>query len=147
MKYLVVIILVFCMACTPKKARPSGSSDYDFNNPPSLGQLSSGEVVPPTPEEAKEQLGQMGHDWFYGSGLGKTAANVAASIAFPPYIIYLVGNAGLSLAGYEPLYVTNLLPEKERHAVDVVYESVTSMPGLITSRVAGKEFVTPEALK
>lgn len=61
-------------------------------------------------------------------------------VVFPPYIAYLLGNAGLALAGYEPLYVTNLLPNTPRGYVLTVYDGVTSVPGRFNAAVAGEEY-------
>ncbi|MBP9837310.1 MAG: hypothetical protein KBC84_01205 [Proteobacteria bacterium] len=86
------------------------------------------------------QLEQVGSNWFYGQGIGKTTLNVGTAIAFPPYLIYLVGNAGLSLAGYQPLSISGILPEDSKNFVDKVYDETTSVPGRITSGVAGVEY-------
>lgn len=67
-------------------------------------------------------------------------ANVGTVIVFPPYALYLLGNAGLQLAGFEPLYVSEAIPGKAGKYVKGAYEDVTSLPGRLTSFVAGEEF-------
>ncbi len=67
-------------------------------------------------------------------------ANVGTVVVFPPYALYLLGNAGLALAGYEPLYVTDALPGEARDAALTVYDGITSVPGRIAAGVAGEEF-------
>jgi len=102
--------------------------------------LATGKVKPPTPEEAQELLEQAGGDWFYGKGLGSTMITVGACVAFPPYAIYVLGNAGLTMAGYEGLYVTDALPEETRDGVREGYGHIASIPGRVTSAVADEEF-------
>src|SRR5579862_6797042 len=80
------------------KAAPSAK--MDMTQPPDVAGLASGKVKPPTPEEAQEQLKQQGGDWLYGKGLGSTILTVGTCVVFPPYAIYVLGNAGLSMAGY-----------------------------------------------
>lgn len=96
-------------------------------------------LVEPEPE-VDEKLDQFARNWFYGQGIGKTMTNVGTVVIFPPYAFYVLGNAGLSLAGYEPLYITNVLPEDSRKPVLKVFNGVTSVPGRINAKVAGEEF-------
>jgi len=100
-----------------------------------------------TPDEAKEVLGEVGENWFYGHGFGKTLLNVGAFIIFPPYGLYVLGNGLLSAAGYEGYYVSDALPEKEREQYDKVYDNVTSVPGRVSSVLSGEEFRTPDVIK
>jgi len=90
----------------------------------------------PTFSEVSEKAGK----WFYGPGVGRTMANVGTSVLFPPYAIYLIGNAALSLSGLPSLYLTDALPEESRAGVLTVYDGVTSVPGKVTSTIAGREF-------
>jgi len=85
-------------------------------------------------------LRTYGRHWLYGQGVGRTIVNVGTVVLFPPYALYLLGNAGLALAGYEPLYVTSALPEPARDYTLAVYDGITSVPGRITARIAGEEF-------
>lgn len=116
-------------------------------NPPSVPDLASGKQKPPTFDELGGQLETAGANWLFGDGIGKTMVNVGAVVLFPPYAIYLVGNAGLAMFGQEPLYVTDLLPEAPREGYLTVYDAVTSVPGLLTSTVAGEEFRVPKRLQ
>lgn len=99
---------------------------------------------PLPPENAEEVLSEIGESWLYGPGLGQTALNVGAMVVFPPYAIYVVGNSILSMSGYEPLYVTDLLPDSERAEVNDVYDEVTTAPGRVSAAIAGKEFRSRE---
>ena len=93
-----------------------------------------------TPEENGEVLRQAGRRWIYGQGVGQTMLNIGAVVLFPPYAIYLVGNAGLALAGYQPLYVTDALPTNVRKNYLGAYNGVTSVPGRISASIAGEDF-------
>lgn len=96
-------------------------------------------LVEPEPE-AYEKLDQYARNWFYGQGLGNTMTNAGTVVIFPPYAFYVLGNAGLSLMGYEPLYITNALPEDSRKPVLKIFNGVTSVPGRINAKVAGEDF-------
>ena len=117
------------------------SSDSGELKPVSIPDLANGTTAPPTPEEANRKLAQFGHDWFYGGGFGRTALNVGTVVLFPPYAIYLVGNACLQLADREPLYITDALPDAPREGVLKIYNEFTSVPGRIAAGVGGEEFV------
>lgn len=138
----VVLLLASCAAEreTASEARPRM---MDVTAPPDVKGLATGEVKPPSPEEAAELLEKEGGNWFYGPGLGSTMLNVGACVLFPPYALYLLMNYGLEASGYEPLYVTDALPEGPRDGVKEVYREVTSVPGKVTSAVAGEEFRQP----
>ncbi len=125
---------------TPPQPGEIKTIAFSIDQPPSLPALARGETTPPTPAEFKQQLGDYGHSWFYGPGIGKTMANVGTVIAFPPYALYLLGNAGLQLAGFEPLYVSEAIPGEAGRYVKGAYENVTSIPGRVTSFVAGEDF-------
>lgn len=99
---------------------------------------------PMSPEKAQGVLSEMGENWLYGPGLGQTALNVGAMVVFPPYAIYVLGNSVLSMSGYEPLYVTDLLPDEERSEVNEMYDEVTTAPGRVSASLAGKEFRTKD---
>ena len=112
----------------------------DLTKAPNIGALARGEVKPPTIEEANKELEKQGGNWLYGKGIGATTLNIATCIVFPPYILYLLGNAGLELAGYEPLYITEAVPEPAQSGVTQVYDDVVSVPGRIAAVTAGEEF-------
>jgi hypothetical protein len=124
-------------------------SGYDATNPPSFRQIvDRAEKNAEAGRSSGDELSQFGRQWFYGPGFGRTLANVGTVVLFPPYALYLLGNAGLALAGYQQLYLTSALPNPARRYVLDVYDGVTSVPGRITSTVAGEEFQTqsPPAL-
>lgn len=98
-------------------------------------------------EEAKEVLGEVGENWLYGPGLGKAVVNVAGVVVFPPYVVYLLGNGLVSAFGYEPVYITDALPDEEREQYNEVYDSVTSVPGRFSATVAEEEYRSEEVVK
>ena len=102
---------------------------------------------PLSPEETKEMLSDVGGNWFYGQGLGGTAVAAGATIAFPPYALVLLGNAALSVSGYEPIGVSTVLPEKGKESWTSFYDGVTSTPGRVTAAVAGEDFRDEAAIK
>jgi hypothetical protein len=102
---------------------------------------------PLPPEQAEELLGEMGENWLYGSGLGTTVLNAGAIYLFPPFGLYVLGNSLLSMSGYEPLYVSKLLPDQEETQVNTLYDNVTSAPGRVSAALAGKEFRSREVIR
>ena len=102
---------------------------------------------PLPPEKAKEVAGAVANNWFYGEGLGSTAITAGTCIIFPPYLAVVVGNAALSISGYEPISVSNMLTEEQGKDWSDAYETVASGPGRLTSAVAGKEYRTKEVIK
>ncbi|RIL11642.1 MAG: hypothetical protein DCC75_01925 [Proteobacteria bacterium] len=99
---------------------------------------------PLPPEKTQELLGEVGENFLYGEGLGDTAITAGTIIAFPPYAIWVAGNGLLSISGYEPLRVTDALPEEGQTAWDDAYSSVSSGPGKVAAAIAGKEFRSKE---
>jgi hypothetical protein len=112
----------------------------DFHSPPSIRDLATGKVEPPEPGELGDELKTATHRWFYGKGVGSTLANVGTIVVFPPYAFYLLGNAALEMGGYQPLHITNALPEEPRKEVLGIYNRVVSAPGRFNALVAGEEF-------
>jgi len=102
---------------------------------------------PLPPEKSEELLNEVGSNWLYGEGLGETALAAGSVVFFPPYAIYMLGNGILSLSGYEPIYVSDALPDEERDQWQDTYRSVVSGPGRLTSAVAGHEFRSQELAK
>ena len=96
-----------------------------------------------TPAIAKE----AGGNWLYGQGVGETAVAAGGIFVFPPYALYLLGNAALSYSGYEPLYVSNALPEDAKASWNQTYETVTSAPGKLNAAIAGEEFRSQDLIK
>lgn len=102
---------------------------------------------PLTPNETNELAGEVGGNWLYGQGFGEAVTAVGGVVLFPPYAIYLLGNGIISLSGYEPLYVTNLLPEEPRDGYNQFYDTVTSGPGRLSAGIAGEEYRNQEIIK
>lgn len=162
--YLTFVLIFFCsnfFACAPQvqknkpiaehdllsssadksNARPHLQNDFDVSDPASsLNGLATGQTKPPTPEQVQPQLESAVHKWFFGPGFGRTTLNVGTIVLFPPYAIYLLANAGIGLAGYEPIYITDVLPEGPRAGVLEVYDNVTYTPGRMHAFIAGEEF-------
>ncbi|MCB0323664.1 MAG: hypothetical protein KDD69_08825 [Bdellovibrionales bacterium] len=148
--YLRILLAVFALSLGACYSRPvpevrpiepkAEVPVIDFDRPPSLPDLLDGSTRPPTPDEYQTALAQSGERWWYGKGVGRTMANVATVVAFPPYALYLLGNAGLTLAGYEPLHVTDALPEGPKRQVLGAYDGLTGIPGRLNALVAGREF-------
>ena len=92
-----------------------------------------------SPEDLQDTLEEYGENWLYGQGLGATLLNVGTVVIFPPYGLYLLGNAGIALAGYEPLYITDVLPDTPREEILSVYGRVASIPGNVAAKIAGRE--------
>jgi hypothetical protein len=99
---------------------------------------------PLPPEKAKEVLGEVGKNFAYGPALGETAVNVSTSVLFPPYALYLLGNAVLSLSGYEPVTISGMLPSDEGEAWSSTYDEIVGVPGRVVAAVAGKEYRSRE---
>jgi hypothetical protein len=95
---------------------------------------------PLSPEETEELMGTVADNWFYGQGVGEAALTAGTIFIFPPYALYVAGNAALDLSGHKQLRVTDALPSDEREVWNEVYEGVTSVPGRVTSGIAGEDF-------
>ncbi len=131
--FLSILISVYGCSLIKKKEEPA----------PDLKTIAS---KPLSPDETKELLSETAGNWFYGQGIGETALTVGTIVLFPPYAAYGVGNAALSVSGYEPLYITNALPDAGKKGFDSVYDAVTQSPGKVTAAVAGKEFRTNDVI-
>ena len=101
-----------------------------------------GKEIPP--DKAKEVLNEVGGNFAYGPGLGDTAVNVGTVVVFPPYAIYLLGNAVLSLSGYEPVTVASMLPEEHGKQWSNTYDQIVSGPGRVVAAMAGHEYRSRE---
>lgn len=123
-------------ACTPAQEASRET--------PSLAQLGKRQL---SPEESQELMEAIGQNWLYGNGVGETALTAGSIFVFPPYAIYVLGNAALSLGGYEQVRISNALPDEERKNWLSIYDEVTSGPGRLNAAVAGKEFITRERAK
>ena len=133
LKGLFLLYFCFLSACGVIKERPE-------SKPSDLAVLQK----PLPPEKAKEVLNEVGGNFAYGPGLGDAAVNVGAVVAFPPYAIYLLGNAVLSFSGYEPVTVSSLLPEETGKAWSDSYDTVVSGPGRFVAAAAGHEYRTSD---
>jgi hypothetical protein len=90
---------------------------------------------PKSEAEAKEVLNEAGKDIVYGETIGQ----IGASVLFPPYGIYKLGQFAAGACGYE-LDVTQALPPVPRQALHDAGTAVISAPGRATSWVAGEEY-------
>lgn len=132
------VAVALLAACTPAASNQEAS-------PTQLAQAAVAKPLPP--EEAREMLGDAGENWLYGNGLGETAFAVGTIVVFPLSAIYWVGNAALSMSGYETIGVGRVLPEEERAQWNGFYDQVSGAPGRVTAAVAGREFITREHAK
>jgi len=98
-------------------------------------------------EEAQKVLGTGTKNWAFGQGVGDTAVKVAGSILFPPYLVYVLGNGAIELAGYHGVYVSDALPEPYDEGWNGLYNSVTSVPGRTISTLSGSEYRSEEKIK
>lgn len=99
---------------------------------------------PMSNEQAKEAISEIGGNFAYGPGLGDAAVQVGTVVVFPPYALYLLGNAVLSLSGYEPVTVASLLPEEQGKSWSRTYDSAVSGPGKVVAAMAGHEYRSRE---
>jgi hypothetical protein len=120
-------------ACGVIKERPQGEA-----NALAVAQK------PIPPDQAREILDEMGSNFAYGPGIGDTAVNIGAAVAFPPYAVVLLGNAVLSLSGYEPVTVSSILPEEDGKKWSETYDQIVSGPGRVVAAVAGREYRSRE---
>ena len=122
----------------PPQSQKSGIS---FEHPPSIRALATGKETPPNPGEVPGALAKSGKHWWYGQGVGRTLTNVGLVFLFPPYALYLLGNGGLALAGFEEVHVTDALPVTPREEALAVYDGFTSLPGRFNALVAGEAYM------
>lgn len=105
------------------------------------------QTQPMSEEEAQAKLSSLGEDWLYGPGFGSTVLNVGAIALFPPYAVYVLGNALIGAAGYEELYASKLLPEEDERDLNSFYNAAVSGPGRIAAVCADTEYRTPESIE
>lgn len=101
---------------------------------------------PVSDEEAQRMVATGGKNWAMGNGIGDTMVKVGTSIVFPPYLVYLLGNGAIEMAGYHGVYLTEALPENYKNGWDGLYDSVTSVPGRAVATAAGSEFRTKDKI-
>lgn len=136
-----MVVQIVLIACCSVSAGGCGVIEKRPESKPSDLQV-IGKPMPP--EKAKEVLSEIGKNFAYGPGLGNAAVNVGAVVVFPPYAIYLLGNAALSLSGYEPLTVSSVLPPDDGKAWSDTYDTIVSGPGKIVAAMAGREYRSRE---
>lgn len=105
------------------------------------------QAQPMSEEEAQEKLSSLGEDWLYGPGFGSTVLNVGAIALFPPYAVYVLGNALIGAAGYEELYASKLLPEEDEQDFNSFYYAAVSGPGRVAAACADTEYRTLESIE
>lgn len=127
---LILVASVMNLGCGTvfKKRPPTKKTSMDL----------IGEPIPP--EQAKEVLSEIGKNFAYGTGIGDTALNVGAIVAFPPYAIYVVGNALLAVTGYETITPSKVLPKKAGDSWSETYDTIVSGPGRVVAALAGHEY-------
>lgn len=103
--------------------------------------------TPLSPDNTSELLDEVGSNWFYGQGLGETAVTVGAIAVFPPYALWVVGNAAMQLSGEEPVEVSKMLPEDGGEIWRATYDGITSVPGRTTAALAGEEYRNKEVAR
>jgi len=130
---LVTLACLACFGCGIIKERPE-------SEPSSLAVVGK----PMSSEQAKEALSEVGGNFAYGPGLGDAALQVGTAVVFPPYALYLLGNAVLSVSGYEPVTVASMLPEESGKAWSRTYDSAVSGPGKVVAAMAGHEYRSRE---
>ena len=99
---------------------------------------------PLSPENTEALLDEVGSNWLFGQGMGETAATVGTIVVFPPYALWVVANAALSLSGEQPLEVSKILPEESGKVWRTTYDEVTSVPGRTTAAFSGQEYRSEE---
>ncbi len=133
-----LILLMLPSACGTifRKSEPDPQSQF---------QITAAPTVPP--DKAPDFLKEVGSNFVYGQGLGETALTAGTVAVFPPFAVWVLGNAALSLGGYEPLRVSDALPEESKEAWVNTFDDVTSGPGRVSAALAGEEFRTKEVAK
>jgi hypothetical protein len=102
---------------------------------------------PLTQEQSQKLTGEVGGNFLYGQGFGDFLINIGGILITPWYALYVLGNAAISVADYEPLYITNLLPNKTKSGYDAVYKTVASGPGRGAALIGNEPYRTEEIIK
>ena len=108
---------------------------------PSLKLLSN---KPLTPDQTTQLLNETGKNWLYGETFGETLLTIGGIVVFPPFAVYVVSNAGLSLAGYETMKVADALPEPANDAWSESFSALASVPGRSAALVADEPYRDPK---
>ena len=108
--------------------------------PPSIAELAE-KASSDDPQQAMQGgLNDFMYSWFYGQGLGESTVNVGTVVLFPPYALYLLLNAGLSLSGYERISPLSYVPGAPGDYARASWDAITSVPGRTTAFVADEPF-------
>jgi len=134
--FIICSISFLLSGCFLKKKESADSLD--------LVQMASD---PLSPEETRGVLREVGSNWVFGQGVGDTAVTVGSVLLFPPYGLFVLANAVADISGYEPVRISDALPEPEREAWTSFYQDVTSGPGRLNAAIAGKEFRTQDSAR
>jgi hypothetical protein len=111
---------------------------WNLEHPPSIKEISRAVRE----EKTEEQLEGIGEWWFFGPGLGHSILNIGTVVVFPPYAIYLLGNAGLALAGKEPVRIINILPSGgPREVINDSIDGICSVPGRLTAAAGRRPYI------
>jgi hypothetical protein len=146
-----LILALFSTAACSSHSIHSFSKDHDLvahtsahsekrwtsEHPPSIQEITRAVKN----DTANQQLAGMGEWWLYGPGIGHSILNIGTAVVFPPYALYLLGNAGLALAGKEPVRIIDILPERPREIVSHSIDGVCSVPGRINAAIARRPYV------
>lgn len=121
----------------PSEAR--GSADFNV--------LENAIKNPISPEQTSELLDEVGSNWLYGQGFGETIMTVGTIAVFPPYALWVVGNAALQLSGEEPVEIADILPEEGGDVWRTTYDEIASVPGRTTAAVSGEQYRSHEVAR
>lgn len=127
-----MLAVVFLPGCFPNVTVPD---DFD---PTTVQQ----EKI--APKDAKAMMGDVGRVWWYGDGVGRTAAAAGSVVLFPPMIAIYAGSSLMSLAGYDLPSVTEVIPGEQGKVVEDSFQALVSAPGRLNSQLAGEQYVSPE---
>ena len=136
----ITMLFLFALVCGCTKKSPGPSNDLGLDTKELISK-------PLPPEKSKELVGEAGRNWLYGEGFGNTALSAGSIFLFPPYGLLILGNAIAEINGYEPVWLSDALPEEERDEWRSVYRHAAEAPGRTSATLAGEEFRTKEIAK
>ena len=113
--------------CLKKQEHPNPAYSFAFDKPL-------------TPEQSGAVLDETGKNLLYGEAFGETLLNVGGIVLFPPFGLFVLTNAGLSLAGYETMKVADALPEPLATHWAEGFTAISSVPGESAAYLAGENF-------
>lgn len=136
-------VLTSSLACSststlkPTNKSNFSSTEWRTDKPPSIKEITNAVKT----EQVEEKVEGMKNWWLYGPGMGRTILNIGTTIVFPPYGLFLLTNAGLSLAGEETIKPLEALPEEPKQVATEVYNGITSVPGRINAFLSEEEYI------